>query len=295
MDLVTMFQDELKDKNWDSYTKARYLYLRSCELFNYDHRYYYADKDLIRDIRNREIDLSNVTDFRVICESWSKQVYLPLLEMIGIEGRISGEGRGHQFVTFSMDDRKIIADACIDSDLSRVKMKFNTYGFYPDFKHYDRNIIQNIDCKVGYIDDNYSNISLLKQVSSLEDDFQNEVNSSVLSYDDDFLIYKLYKIKEMLESWSSLKEFSDCHFCISYLQGKFFNDHDWDMISAIDLYDPDTLDWNFIRLYPVRLTNEFIYFALMNTNDGYMFYEIPEQEAEYYKRNYMQSKVKLMR
>lgn len=292
MDIVTMLQNELKDKNWDLYTKARYLYLRSCELFNYDHRYYYADKSLISDIRNRQIDLTDVSDFRVVCESWSKQVYLPLLEMIGIKGRIEGEGRGHQFVTFMMGDKKITADACMDSDLSRVKMKFSTYGFHPDFKHYDHSVIKNIDCNVSYIDDDYSNVFLLKQVSSLEEDFQNDVHSSILAYDDDFLIYKLYKIKEMLESWSSLKEFSDCLFCISYLQNKFFDDRDLTMLSTFDLYNPETFDFDFIRLYQVRLINQFIYFSLMNTDDGYMFYEIPEQEAEYYKRNYMQNKIK---
>ena len=40
MDVLQLLDDELKDKNnWSLEEKARYLYIRSCQLFSYDPRH----------------------------------------------------------------------------------------------------------------------------------------------------------------------------------------------------------------------------------------------------------------
>ena len=292
MNIIEKVQSGISNPEWDLYTKARYLYLKSCQYFTYDHRYYYGDIVLVRDLFNKKIDLENVIDNKVICGTWATQVYLPLLELIGVKGELIGNDTSHQFVEFIIEDRKIKADACGNSDLARVKFGNSTSSFYHNSKYLDHEEILNVDKKIGYFDTIYSGKVIQEAVSNLEEEFQDSINPSVLSYNDEYLIFKFYKIKEMLEEYPQLKQFSDCQFFISYLGNKIFDSYDESKISRIDLYDPGISDWNFSRLYQVQLTRNMLYFILTNTGCEYTFYKITESDAKNYKSNYQKSYVR---
>lgn len=285
MNLIEKVESAISNPDWDLYTKARYLYLKSCEYFTYDYRYYYGDINLTRELLNKEIDLENITDNKVICGSWANQVYIPLLELIGINGEIVGTYTGHQYVKFLIDGKEVLADACGVSDLAHVKFHNNTRGFYPNHKHYDYDQIPKIDQNIGYLDTEYFITRLNKRISTLEEQFQNNGNPQDLFYQDEFLISKLYEIKEMLESFSNLKEFTDCQFFIDYVLGKMLTNFEKDKIYKFDLYNPYLPDWDFKRLYQVDLTNDILYFLLEKIENGYMFYEIGENTAKTYKLN----------
>lgn len=279
MNIIKQLGKDIDNNEWDLYTKARYLYLKSCEFFTYDYRYYYGDVNLTRELFNKQIDLENVTDNRVICGTWATQVYLPLLELIGIKGKLVGVDGGHQYVKFLIDDREIRADACGISDLARVKFKNSTAGFCPNCKHYDCGKILEMDKKIGYIDNEYSSSFIEQEIKILEEEFYNTVDSPILPYNDEFLIFKLYKIKDMLESFPKLKEFGDCQFFIDYLRSKMLDNYEATKVNKTCLYNPDLPNWNFINLYSVNLNTYSLYFILANNENGYSFYEIMEDEA----------------
>ena len=46
MNVLELMSKELKTKSWTTEEKARYIFLRSCELFTYDNRYLYGDYEL---------------------------------------------------------------------------------------------------------------------------------------------------------------------------------------------------------------------------------------------------------
>lgn len=292
MNLIEKVESAILSPDWDLYTKARYLYLKSCEYFTYDYRYYYGDINLTRELLNKEIDLENITDNKVICGSWSNQVYLPLLELIGIHGKLAGTYTGHQYVKFLIDDMEIIADACGISDLTRVKFHNNTRGFYPNYKYYNDKLISKMDQQIGYLDTEYFTTKLDKKILTLEEEFQNNGNPQDSCYQDEFLIFKLYEIKEMLESFSELKEFADCQFFIDYLSEKMLTDSDKDKIHKFDLYNPYLPDWDFRRLYQINLSDDTLYFLLEKIENSYMFYEIGENTAKNYQLNNRYCRIK---
>ena len=71
MNVLELLDKELKGKDWSEETKSRYLYIRSGQLFSYDQRFFYANNFLKKEILERQINLENVTNFRVVCTSWS--------------------------------------------------------------------------------------------------------------------------------------------------------------------------------------------------------------------------------
>ena len=122
-------------------------------------------------------------------------------------------------------------------------------------------------------------------MKTLEEEFQNTMNPSSITYDDEYLIFKIYTIKELLEEYSKLKEFSDCQFFINYLSEKMFDDYDKSKLTKYDLYNPNLPDWNFSRLYQFNLSDDILYFILTNTGKHYDFYEVTENDAKIYKLN----------
>lgn len=291
MNLIKEVESFLDNKDFDLLTKVRYLYLKSCEYFTYDHRYYYADNNLINEIRNTKIDLENIIDNRVICYSWSEQIYLPLLKLIGIEGKLVDNFGGHGYVIFEIDGKKVKADACISSDLSRVKFKSNTTSFYIGSKYFDQDKIQEIDTNIGYLVNEYSNTSIQRQTIDFEEECKKLLNCPLGLYDDKVLVLKLYKIKEILESFPNVKQFSDCLFLISYIYNKLFSRIDEEKISIISLYNSELPDWDFKYLYQLHLTDDIVHFLLNDAGNGYKFNQITEFEAKEYKRNYSMNRI----
>lgn len=294
MNIIERVQSDLACNDWDLYTKARYLYLKSCEYFTYDHRYYYSSDDIVlsRELFSKKINLEKVHDNRVICSTWATQVYIPLLDLIGVDGKLFGAETGHQYVKFLIDGIEMKADACGNSDLARIKFGNSTSGFHPNTQHYDNEKIMMMDREIGYLKDEYFKSFIDREIIGLEDEFKQSIRFSNLSYNDEYLIYKFYKMKEMLETFPKLKDFSDCQHFITYVSNKLCDNYDESKVKRLDLYNPDSSDWNFSRLYQLELSSDIMYFILTNPGNGYHFYQITNNDVENYKASYQKSQIR---
>ena len=175
MDVLQLLDDELKDKNnWSLEEKARYLYIRSCELFSYDLRYriflnIYPRSKVTKEIVLKEIDLRNVDDFRVVCTSYSRFVFKKLLEeLLAIKVKVTGYS--HKYNKFKIGFNRYVADATWNCDLERVKFGKTTKCYYSLNITRDLNDkkIEDIDKKIGYIEEEYFDTKLERIIDSFE-------------------------------------------------------------------------------------------------------------------------------
>jgi len=280
MNVLELLNKEINNTDWTLEDKAFYLFLRSCQLFTYDPRYnfylnVFRDKSMLNKIENHIVDLENVDNNFVVCYSHSK-VFSGLLYNL-LELDTKEKGKGHSWVEFNDGIRDIEADSTIYSDLSRVKMGLNTYGYLPIHKEYGfEDKLKNIAIKVNYIDKEYNNGLIMNKVNNLYDEFLNYIvpnESSTFEYN----MYKLYSIKEMFDSFDKLSGFSDKEFCIRYLLNKLSLNE-----SKISLFDnSDINNWKFINIYLFDFIDEKIYFIL----DDKYFYQICEYDALNYINN----------
>lgn len=292
MNVLKMLNEELKNE-WELEEKIRYLYIRSCELFSYDPRYKFMGlfpnwREIESSIRYREIDLENVQDNLVICSSHAREVYSKLLREI-LNIKPVPRGNGHSWVEFRDGKRNMMADATKTSDLGRVKMKLFTYGYHPEKREFGYNDkLKEIDIKIGYIDSQYENDSLQKQKIDIEQQFNIDENYNINL--DEFIIYNLYKIKEIFEKYDNFSCFSDAEFCVSYLIRIFLEKCirlNKDILNLIPLFQiDDNGKWTLKNIYAIKLENDTIYFILEQNDKEFNFYEIPEIEAINYTKNF---------
>ena len=74
--------DELRSF-WPTKEITDYIYVRFCQLFNYDERWFYAKSEDFRNIIfEKEIDISNVDTSKLICSSFSKALVSALNSLL---------------------------------------------------------------------------------------------------------------------------------------------------------------------------------------------------------------------
>ncbi len=158
MDLRKQMCEELASfsKTLTLFEQARYLYLRTCQLFQYDFRYLYGSSETKDQIYNAMIDLHQIEDFRIICSTWC-DLYQQLLGMIGIKSNILSAGK-HRSLIFQVDEFELEADATCGADMTRVKMghktrKYITRNECPSF----HSLLVDTDTKLGYLKKVYMN------------------------------------------------------------------------------------------------------------------------------------------
>jgi len=71
--LLEMLDDEInKHSSWSSKEKADYIYIRMCQLFNYDERWRYTESEKLRGkIFDKMIDVTNVNTSKTVCSGFS--------------------------------------------------------------------------------------------------------------------------------------------------------------------------------------------------------------------------------
>ena len=124
MNLLNILDNELKNKHYNNFEKVRYIYLRTCELFSFDARYYFVEifnKKLFNNIIDKKIDITNVDDFLVICHSYSKYVLLRLVNEL-TTANVSLHSGPHSFVEYKDDDDLIkwIREKVLTIDIDKV-------------------------------------------------------------------------------------------------------------------------------------------------------------------------------
>jgi len=280
MNILQILDDELKNTNWSQEQKLRYIYIRSCQIFSYDSKYNFLESKKEKEhIGNKKIDLENLTDNIVICTSYAREVLPKLInEILGID--CNETGNAHRWNISQIGERIMLLDATASWDLQRVKMGLTTYGYRPMTKEYNfQKKLKEIDKDIGYIAEDYKNKIIETRNSKL---FEEYLKYSELEqadkYSYEYLVYKIYTIKEIYDKYTTLQAFSDCEFCISYLIKKLLEE-DIKEFLPVFLYDDIKENWEFINVYPFNLNGEMIYFVLKKENDRFCFYETTQNDA----------------
>lgn len=296
MNVLALLEEELKNKNWTTEEKIRYLYLRSCEIFSYDPRYFLLGsiengEQMQKEIRDHVIDLEHVEIPWSVCTSHTESVLSVLLkELLNKESNIITI---FDHKESSIEDEvhgTLILDPTRNFDYTAVKTLQSTGGYYQQNKSTRAfyNDLRKKDQKIGYIESEYSDEHRRRRSKHLYDEYlalhgaNNESEKS-----DDFLLYRLREIEKEVEKCSNLKEVSDLKKYISTLKQSFLGDDYGRKSATISLYQMKSeYDWEFANIYPIELENDMIYYALTKEKDHYSYREISKEDAISYTKNY---------
>ena len=84
MNLYDILEKELEEKSndWNIIDKLNYIYIRTLQLLSHDSRWKYSNNtNLKNELFDKEVNIFNVEDNRVICSSWSK-IYSDLVNIL---------------------------------------------------------------------------------------------------------------------------------------------------------------------------------------------------------------------
>lgn len=304
MNYLELLDKELKNTDWDLEHKRRYIYLRSCNLFNFDTRLYFVDptclkpqeieaknaKQIYRELRNKEVDLENVQDKRITCFSWSKAHIKLNKELLGLKASYAESMFGNHAWTMAMGHK---ADATADSDITRVKMNLDTKGYIlstsnkshiPDCDGSKK--IKIIDQEIFYIGKNY--VDLQKIALYFIEKMYLELYNGQLDKEN-MLNKMMNKIIEIYKSYQGiLLDFEDASFCLSYIFKKFCEKCGLKIKGGcVNLFLDDNSDnWDFADLYWLNYQGKDYFYLLSKADIGYEFKEIPKNEAYRYINNF---------
>ena len=284
MNVIDLLDSELKNKNWTLEEKQRYVYLRSCQIFSFDPRYQLCrylpnNYQTQQEIRNKTIDLTNVTDFNVVCTSYSKYVINVLLEEL-LNIKSTFEGNDHNYITSLVNEKNFKIDGTV-TDIFRIKLNMSTNGYQllPRNVYYNEELM-NIDKKINYIESEYGEHHIKNK--------RNEIFNSLSDFKSnlDFFNFILTEIKKLYQSYHLSHNFSDAKFCIAYLILHIFNSYDQESIKDVTLFlDNDKQNWDFVKLYAIDLEDEMLYWCLEKQDKNFTFHEISRNEAKHYVKN----------
>jgi hypothetical protein len=151
MNLLNKLDTELKGRHLSDFEKVRYIYLRTCELFSFDGKYFFPKSfsmEEYEEILNKKIDVTNVTDYLVVCHSYSKLLATLIRKLTSAEVELHGSI--HSFVYYKQRPGLVWTMDATNGDLSRVKMELKPSGFYNNKTNFDKELTE-IDKELGFI------------------------------------------------------------------------------------------------------------------------------------------------
>lgn len=135
MNLLEILSKEIENlKLKNKYFIARYIYIRLGELFNYDPLYIFGNEKEKEFIKNKRINIHNVTDFNLTCMAWS-HMYVELLKVFQIEAEVI-KNDIHAAVVILIDNKKFLADLTnANEDITNIKFGLPIKNFYQIYKN----------------------------------------------------------------------------------------------------------------------------------------------------------------
>jgi phosphoglycolate phosphatase-like HAD superfamily hydrolase len=130
MNLFELLKGELSALNiTDKELVARYIYIRTGELFNYNPACEVADSQLLETMINEKINIYKITNFKLICYSWAR-MFKQLLNAFGIKAE-EKKGFCHLYVEYEINNQTYVADLMKDyEDIFRIKFGLKTENNY---------------------------------------------------------------------------------------------------------------------------------------------------------------------
>ncbi|MBR5369671.1 MAG: hypothetical protein IK137_00025 [Bacilli bacterium] len=239
MNLIQMLDDEIRQLHLTDFEKARYIYLRCCEIFSFDSRFGYTnvfdDVDLYNKILNKKFDIENVTDELVICFSFSKYILKPLIDnLTNLNCSVVARGT-HAYILLDYKCTEWKLDATL-GDFSRVKLNLPTSGF--KCKH------PNLMCELDDID-----LSLGFKKKSV-DDYMNLI-TGISSTE------KIISIGELLSNSIVKYHYADTWF----------------------LFDEVLCGYNYSNDNNTYLSKDYEFHRLIDTTDDYSFFDLSKRDG----------------
>ena len=257
MNLIKTLDDELNQMHLTDFEKARYIYLRCCEIFSFDARWYFTDvlddEKTHEKILNKEFKLDDIDTSLVICHSFAKYILKPLLdELTSLDSEVC-TGLAHSFVMIRSNDQTCFGqewklDATL-GDLARVKLDLPTRGFDCGISQYD-SLIDEMDIDLGFCNSNH-------------EDYERRVIGG------DTFTRCIENVGDLLKDSKARFHFSDATFLFDMLVLNYSTNNQ-------TYFDRD---YNFHRL--IEIFDEFSFFDLAKSDDGYKIKRINYDE---YKR-----------
>lgn len=153
MNLLETIDDELRYRHLNDFEKARYIYLRCCELFSFDVRWKYSfitnDYKLNDELKNKRFDIENIDTDLVICYSFTRDILKRLINEFTILDCSVKDELGHVFLNMECDGHTWKLDATDNGDLARVKLNLPTVDFKSSIPDYEL-ILDEIDLNLGF-------------------------------------------------------------------------------------------------------------------------------------------------
>lgn len=188
MDLLEQLKLEINKKGImnDKFAIARYIYIRTGQLFDYNPLYSLFPGRIKEDF-NREIkDIRNIKDFNVICFSWA-DLYVKLLNAFGIEARVIKNDE-HAKVYLVVDGFEIIADLTLNYlDIYLTKFGFETARYTSNNPGFQKKL-EATNKKINY----QSLISPQEVLEMLKADFRRDAKNDTELMKLSFLACKAY-------------------------------------------------------------------------------------------------------
>lgn len=266
MDLLEMLNYEIKELQLtDKFQIARYIYIRTGELFNYDPLYEVLDsseKDKQFELINKRIDIRNVTDFNVICYSWAN-MYKDLLTEFGIKAKVI-ESFCHNHVDFLVDDKKYTADLMRDyQDLFLTKFGLPTKYNYQLMKTKEEQQVElhEVDNKINY----RKGINTEDVLKLIKEELKDKYKDS-----DDYMYNTFKTVSTIMNFHRENVGYISGRVYIRYLL-KYFLDDSYKPCSA-RIYNKE--DNTYIQAFSVESKNKQHYFIYQKMNNNY--YEMNE-------------------
>jgi hypothetical protein len=234
-----MLDDELKNKHLNDFEKARYIYLRCCELFSFDSRYWYTDLfgdvELHNKILNKKLDIENINNELVVCFSFATYVLKPLIDRLtNLHCSVVAEW-SHAYVLLDYKCNEWRLDAT-QGDFSRVKLDLPTAGFR---------------CKKTGLTDELDDIDLSLGFKKKSDDYYKSLITG------DTFTENIISIGEILANSKAKYHYDDAWFFFSEVLGGYH-------------YSSDNNTY---------LNNKYEFHRLIDTIGDYSFFDLAKRDG----------------
>ena len=284
MDLVSEISNNISNQNFDKFTIIRYIYLYLCQTFSYDSRFFNKNNAKLRaEIYNKKIDIRNVNDFEIVCDTFSN-ILVDILKVYDIDAEIKFEQTDskykHTYVVVELDEYKLKLDTTKKYDTARVKLLLPTLGFIdlnnnPGFK-YDMALA---DAKIGLVDKKLLNYNFYNNSYKEIRDVFNKMAISMNLTGLTLFEKKLEEVCSSVAHMNVLTHHNDMNYYVSYLLELYQLKEDHAFVrGSIFFNKEDSSDIIDIFYVDYRNVKECFY-ILKKENDNYHINEIDAKEV----------------
>lgn len=142
MNLYNKIKKELEEKHYnDTITKIVLIYIRMCEMFQYDDRWRYAEKthnkEILDELFNQKMDIYNIKTLKTVCHGFARAYCQLANELLSFdqnyEGSLTKGSISHEFAETYLRDGTIIeidpfSSPTAISDLLNIKKELTPRG-----------------------------------------------------------------------------------------------------------------------------------------------------------------------